>query len=355
MVTASPRLSYSPGLDGMRAVAALAVMLFHLNVLHATGGYLGVSIFFCLSGFLITSLLLEELRRSERIDLRAFWRRRAYRIFPLLATVSGACAVWAVFDGSELARHTVTGAVTTALFVTNFAVAHHPDAAGLLNGNWSVAFEEQFYVVWPVVLGVLWRRVRRETAIAWAVAGAAGLVMAHRYLLAPHAPWSRVWFAPDAGADAVLVGCAVALGLRCRVRAASVGAGILLVSFLFLADARPIAAQQVIPAAVVCTALLLPYLQDHPGLFGWGPLVALGKRSYSFYLWGGPIGYLLRDLGLPAPLLLATALAATLAVSEVTFRWIEVPLRRLGRRPVRRSPASGTTPAGPLPLSLRRP
>jgi peptidoglycan/LPS O-acetylase OafA/YrhL len=352
----SPRLPYSPGFDGLRAVAALAVMLFHLNLFHVTGGFLGVSVFFCLSGFLITSLLLEELRGAGRIDLRAFWRRRVFRIMPLLATVTAVCVVWALFNGSELAHQTLTGALTSALFVTNLVVAHDPAAAGLLNGNWSVVFEEQFYLVWPVLLMVLWRRVRRETTLAWLAAGAALLVMAHRYMLAPSVEWTRLWFGPDTQVDAVLVGCAVVLGFQCRVRAISVGAGVALMSFLFFANATPVAAQQVIPATVVSTALLLPYLKDHAGVFGWRPLVALGKRSYGFYLWGGPIGYLVQHtFDLPSLVRLAVALTATLAVSEITYRGIEVPLRRLGRGPLRRSRAFSPAPAEPLRLSVRRP
>jgi peptidoglycan/LPS O-acetylase OafA/YrhL len=322
-------------------------MLFHLNLFHMRGGFLGVTVFFCLSGFLITSLLVEELRSAGRIDLRAFWRRRVFRILPLLVTVSAVWAGWALVDGSELARHTFVGAVSSALFVTNFAVARHGDAAGILNGNWSVALEEQFYVVWPVLLMFLWRRVRSEAILAWLAAGAAVIVTTHRYTLAPTVPWSRVWFGPDTQLDAILVGCAVALGLRCRLPAVSVGAGVTLVSFLFLADRTPVAAQQIVPAAVVCTALLLPYLKDHAGIFGWRPLVALGKRSYGFYLWGGPIGYLLQHrLHLSGLILLAAAFTATLAVSEGTYRWIEVPLRRRGRRGSAPVPPPLLAPAG---------
>lgn len=351
----SPPRAYSPGLDGLRAVAAVAVMLFHLNMFHMIGGYLGVTVFFCLSGFLITSLLLEELRSAGRIDLRGFWRRRVFRIIPLLATVSAVWAVWAVVDGSELAHHTLVGAVTSALFVTNIAVARHGDAAGLLNGNWSVALEEQFYVVWPVLLTFFWRRLRSEATLAWLAAGAAFIVMAHRYMLAPTVHWSRVWFGPDTQVDAVLVGCAVALGLRCRARSVSVGAGVALLSFLFLADRTPFAAQQIVPAAIVCTALLLPYLKDHPGLFGWRPLVALGKRSYGFYLWGGPIGYLLQhNLHFPSVFLLTATFTATLAVSEMTYRWIEVPLRRRGRRRGASAPGGAKGRLLPCRHDLRR-
>ena len=328
-----PKLPYSPGFDGLRAIAALAVMLYHLKVLHATGGFLGVSIFFCLSGFLITSLLLQELRVAGRIDLRGFWRRRVFRILPLLGTVTAAWALWSLFDGSELAHRTLAGARSSALFVTNFAVARQQDSAGLLNGNWSVVFEEQFYLAWPPVLMVLWSRLRRERAIAWIVAGAAALVMAHRYVLAPTAPWSRIWFSPDTQVDAVLAGCAVALGLQCRARLVSVGAGVALVGLLFVGYPSTGAAQQVIPAVVLCTALVLPYLKDHAGVLGWPPFVALGKRSYGLYLWGGPIIVLLREhLGVANPWLLVISLPATLAVSEITYRWIEVPLRRFGRR-----------------------
>jgi len=91
--TAPNRLAYSPGLDGLRAVACIAVMGYHLGWFHMTGGFLGVTVFFTLSGYLITSLLLSEFRETGKLDLRAFWRRRVYRIVPLFWTVSVTCGL----------------------------------------------------------------------------------------------------------------------------------------------------------------------------------------------------------------------------------------------------------------------
>ena len=327
------RLTYSPGLDGLRAVAAVAVMLFHLRLFHMTGGFLGVDVFFTLSGFLITSLLLEELRVLGRIDLRGFWRRRVFRIVPLLATVSGVWAVWAAFDHSAMGHRTLVGAATSALFMTNWLVMHDGLAAGLLNGNWSVAFEEQFYLTWPLILGFLWRRVRSEKALAYGLASLVGLVMLHRWLISPGAMWFRVSFGPDTQIDAVLAGCAVALGLRCRSKGVSIMAGIALIGFLFVGrQTQLLTAQLIMPATVVCTALLLPYLQEHGGVLRWSPLVALGKRSYGFYLWGGPIAYQAEHSGhLTGLALLAATFGVTMIVTEVTYRLIETPLRRRGR------------------------
>ena len=155
------------------------MMLYHAKVL--TGGFLGVDIFFVLSGFLITSLLLEELRGAGAVDLRAFWRRRIFRIVPLLVTVTVTVFAWACIDGSPAAHKTIVGAIASLLFVVNWVAANHVGSAGALVANWSVALEEQFYLFWPLVLGLLYRWRRSDRALAFTVAGAAGLLAVHRF------------------------------------------------------------------------------------------------------------------------------------------------------------------------------
>ena len=329
-----PRLAYAPALDGLRAVACLSVMLYHVKVL--TGGFLGVDVFFTLSGFLITSLLLDELRAGGGVDLRAFWRRRVYRIVPLLVTVSATLFAWAVLSTSSQAQRTMVGAATSLLFVVNWVAANHVGSAGALVANWSVALEEQFYLVWPLLLGGLWWWRRSEQALAWMVAGAAAVLAVHRATAVGGWGVARVWFGPDTQADALLAGCAVALGLRCRSRRAGQVALVGLIALLGLAvDGSPFTMRWLVPATILCTALLLPVLADHGGWLAWAPLRAVGRRSYGLYLWGTPISFLAYEVyGLRGLPLLAVAFAATFAVTEVTYRFVEMPLRRLGRRPV---------------------
>lgn len=330
------RLSYAPGLDGFRAVACLAVMLFHAKLFHVTGGFLGVTMFFTLSGFLITSLLLDEVRATGGIDLREFWRR-IFRIVPLLATVSLTFALWGFLAGTSLGRATMFGALANALLITNVVVSRRSMAAGVISGGWSVALEEQFYALWPPIFSWLYRQVRSERAIAFGLAILAVAVAVHRWALAPIAPWERIWFAPDTKVDGLLAGCAVALGLRCRSRLVSIYAGIVLIGLLFLVgqEQSVLVGQVAMPAAVLATALLLPFLQEHPGPLAWRPLVAVGRRSYGLYLWGGPLVYLARhSLALTGLPLVIVGIGGTFAVTEFTHRWLELPMRRRGRRPV---------------------
>ena len=339
------RLTYAPALDGLRAVACLSVMLYHAKVL--TGGFLGVDVFFVLSGFLITSLLLEEIRTGDAIDLRAFWRRRVFRIVPLLTTVTLTIGGWALVNGSDQAHKTLVGAAASLAFVVNWVAATHQGAAGALVANWSVALEEQFYLLWPLVLGALYRLRRSERTLAWMVAAGAGLLALHRFTAVGSWGVARVWFGPDTQADALLAGCAVALGLRCRSRQAGQVAMVGLAAVLALAvDGSPASMQWLIPATILCTAIIVPVLVEHGGWLAWAPLRAIGRRSYGLYLWSTPISFLAYEVyGLRGAGLLIVVFGTTFAVAEVTYRLVEVPLRRLGRRPAPAAVPSRATAA----------
>jgi peptidoglycan/LPS O-acetylase OafA/YrhL len=338
------RLTYAPALDGLRALSCLAVMLYHAGFL--PGGFLGVDIFFTLSGFLITSLLLDEYRAEGKVDLRAFWRRRVFRIVPLFATVNLTWLAWGWAAHSPAGRETITGAVAGLMFATNWLLSTHRVTVGALGMGWSVAAEEQFYVLWPPVLLLLLRlgRAKRRMTAPGATAIVAVLLAAHRYVMAPHVPWARVWHGVETPADAVLVGCVVALGWRVTSRLLAEAAGVTLLGLMLLAhDGEPIVAQLVVPAVALCTALVIPTLQEQGAAWlAWRPLRAIGKRSYGLYLWSYPITYLVHDVhgvgGVGVPLLV---IPATFAVTELTYRLIEVPFRRLGRSRLR-SPAAAT-------------
>src|SRR5437588_9660201 len=196
MATPTRRLTYAPALDGLRAIACLSVMLYHARYL--SGGFLGVDVFFTLSGFLITSLLLDELRSEQgAVDFRAFWRRRIFRIVPLLATVSFTLFLWGWVHGGAQGQATIVGAFSSLLFFVNWVVSHRTEGGGALTANWSVALEEQFYLVWPVVLSGLYRWRRSERAVAATVAAVAAALAVHRFVMVPGTSYTRVWFGID--------------------------------------------------------------------------------------------------------------------------------------------------------------
>src|SRR5215831_4968858 len=177
---------YIPGLDGLRALAVLYVIAYHVNVPFATGGNLGVGIFFTLSGYLITDLLLNHWRKRHSLGLKNFWLRRARRLLPALFLMLAIVSVYvALFDASQLAevRRQV---ITSALYVGNWStIAQHGSyfarfAAPLpLDHLWSLAIEEQFYLLWPwlLLLGIHALHTRRRLAAATLVLAAASAVL----------------------------------------------------------------------------------------------------------------------------------------------------------------------------------
>jgi peptidoglycan/LPS O-acetylase OafA/YrhL len=222
----SARLPHVPALDGLRAFAVAGVLLYHGGAAWMPGGFLGVDVFFVLSGYLITSLLLAEWTSSGRIDLKRFWLRRARRLLPAAVLVIGvSLAVAAVFLPGDAAR--MRGdALASLLYVNNwhailadqsyFAAFERPS---LLQHLWSLAVEEQFYLLWPIALGgglVLLGRARLVGAIA-ALALASALLMA--WIHAPGDDPTRVYFGTDTHALPLLAGAPVSSSMsspRCR-------------------------------------------------------------------------------------------------------------------------------------------
>src|SRR2546423_7997932 len=198
---------YMPALDGLRAFAVTAVIAYHLNITHAGGGYLGVDVFFVLSGFLITGLLVEERARTGRIVLRAFWARRARRLLPALLLVLAALALYAAFAPSGLDRSTLRpdaladhflGANWHLIFTQSSYFAQFSAPSPLVH-TWSLAIEEQFYVLWPLLLLVLLRVTRGSrrllTCSILALAACSAALMALLYHPGTHP--SRIYYGTD--------------------------------------------------------------------------------------------------------------------------------------------------------------
>ena len=361
------------GLDGLRAIAVAVVLVYHLLPGLLPGGMVGVDAFFVISGFLITSLLLVERRTTGRIDVRRFWIRRLRRIVPaLLVAVAATVAAAACLGGDVLlaVRRQVIGSV---LLVYNWVEI----AAGssyfdqtqplLLTNVWSLAVEEQFYLVWPlVVIALLARGVSRRRVRAGAVL-ALGLSLASAAwalrLVRDGAPVSRVYMGTDTHAFGLMLGAAWALwhgratqedleplpvGLR-RARGAAgwVGLAGLLVLARFAGETAADGGAGPEPALIIASVCALAVVQAFTGevagaagpartlmrLLEARPLKWLGERSYGLYLWHWPLG-VLAFYAIPptvSPWVVAVGvLGLTLCTAELSHTLIEAPVRRDG-------------------------
>ena len=327
------RLSYIPALDGLRGVAVLLVMGYHFQVPgFRHGGATGVAMFFALSGFLITSLLLEERTRTGRIDFAAFYRRRARRLLPALAVVLiSVLLVAAILDEFD---QIALPAAAAAFYVANWAYWFGWAEMGPLTHTWTLAVEEQFYLAWPLIVGaafaaarwVRWSGVASGLALVIVLqqgglailAGSALAVLMHTNR-AQRAP---VWLA--AGALAVI--------LAPSWLAVEMAPGIALIGLL----TTPI---------IACLARSQTTLGR---LFALPPLRRIGRISYGLYLWHVPLTWLaLHRLGWPLPDVgVAAVLAlASFAIALASWRWVEAPALAHGR-PVIATGARRGSPAG---------
>ena len=350
-----------PALDGLRGLAVAAVLLFHGGWAGARGGFLGVDVFFVLSGFLITSLLLSEQRTTGSIGLGRFWSRRARRLLPaLLLVVAAVAAATPLFDPSAQVGLR-DDALASLAYVANWRfVAEGADyfartaADSPLNHLWSLAIEEQFYLVWPlVVLAVA--RLRRPAAwvgvlaATGAAASAAAMVLLHQ----GEADVNRVYYGTDTRAHTVLIGATLAALLAPRSTGASPTAAgwprafrVLLGLAATLAALNLVAGVAVVdggerwlyegglPLLAVAAAVLIGHVVLIPeGWMAWvlrlGPLCAAGRLSYGLYLWHWPLYLLLNSArtGLSGGALLTVRLGATAAAAFVSDRLLERPIR----------------------------
>jgi peptidoglycan/LPS O-acetylase OafA/YrhL len=355
-VANAPHIAYRPGLDGLRAIAVAAVFLYHSRIDWLPGGFLGVDLFFVLSGYLITSLLLVEWEARNRIDLRRFWLRRARRLLPALVVVVLASLILAsIFARQDLA-HTRSDVISSLLYYGNWhqIIANHSyfnlmGNPSLLQHTWSLGVEEQFYIVWPLLLvpGLVLAGRRRLPMIV--IAGIAASAALMWILYNPVDP-SRVYYGTDSRAFLLLMGILLALvwprieGLGRRALpvlellgiAALVGSVLL---FLQMQDFNPTLYQGGDLAAAFCfTVLIAAVAHQGTGIgqaLGVAPLRWIGERSYGIYLWHWPIILLVAGLNVrSSPGVVVAEAAVVIAAAALSFRFVEEPIRsgRLQRR-----------------------
>ena len=352
-----------PALDGLRGAAVVAVVAFHLGLLR--GGYLGVDLFFTLSGFLITRLLVEEWTRHGRVDLRRFWARRFRRLLPALLLVLAAVAVasrrWA--SATTFDRLRVESYASLAYVANWRAVAagtDYWDEAGRpspVQHLWSLSIEEQFYVLWPLlVAGLLAWHLRhaarrpdgdplgRLLAATLALAGLSAAAALAGY--ARHGDANRVYFGTDTRAVAVLLGAALALLLarhgpvaagrpRAALEAAAVVASAGLAwAWWTLPGRDPLLYRGgLLACGLAATVVLLAVADPRPGPLGrvlsFPPLCWLGLISYGIYLWHWPVIVFVTPgrTGWFGGQLVAARLALTLGLALASYALVERPIR----------------------------
>ncbi|MCW2626115.1 acyltransferase family protein [Mycobacterium sp.] len=370
-----------PALDGIRAVAVALVLAEHGGIPGVSGGFLGVDVFFVLSGFLITSLLLDERRRTGRIALAGFWIRRARRLLPaLIVMVLAVVAARALFP-PEATATLRDNAVAAFFWVANWAfVAQRTDyfsegtPPSPLQHTWSLGVEEQYYLLWPLLLIAVVALIgarARWAVFALAAAGAVGSAAA-AILMASDAGVNRVYFGTDTRAQALLVGAAAAAllvrdwsvltagGTLIRTRWRRwVAGGLSVLGLAMLAalahfatgSARDFRAGLLLAVAVAAVLVVAPVALDQGGFVARAlalrPLVWLGAISYGVYLWHWPIFLALNGerTGWSGWRLFAVRCAATVAVATASWWLLEQPIRRWRPVIVPMLPLAGATAA----------
>lgn len=282
----SRSLQYDPALDGLRAIAVSAVVLFHLWPKALPGGWAGVDLFFVLSGYLITRILVREYEAKGDLSLKRFYIRRVLRLMPALVALVVVYLVFALLTDRE---GVWLNAITALLYLTNWARAFNM-ADSEIGHTWSLAIEEQFYILWPFILLLF---LRRGHALAGAVALLVLAIAWRALLMATGTELDRIYNGFDTHADPLLIGCVLALlPWRPAKCSAALPFGLLLLWFVFAGVKGPLAlALGYTIVGLISAWLVLAAAGEgwFRAMLSWRPLVFTGKISYGIYLWHFPI------------------------------------------------------------------
>lgn len=348
-ISATAQYGYIPGLDGLRAIAVLIVLVAHFGLSHIVPGGFGVTVFFFISGFLITRLLIAEAEKKGRVGLKDFYIRRAIRLFPALIGMT--FLTTAIHIGFGFGSPTGTEFAAANLYFTNyFQIAQ--EAAGAApymswKPLWSLAVEEHFYLMFPALLvltGLNWRTLTKVLLALIVIVPIWRLVIS---LIWPDMAETYTYMATDARIDSIAYGCLFSLGLHqlrdpARLRLlvgwipALLAVGVLLVTFLIRDDMF----RQVIRFSLQGLAIGVLLLNLYFGrAFEWAfpilelsPLRWIGRVSYGLYLWHFPVLGLVLRADLSTPLTVLVALITSFAITALSFYFWEQKFVQLRKR-----------------------
>ncbi|MHB1091240.1 MAG: acyltransferase family protein, partial [Ilumatobacteraceae bacterium] len=355
MTPETQSMGYQSALDGLRALSVIAVIAYHARLAWIPGGFIGVEVFFVVSGYLITSLLIEERLRSGTVSLKQFWIRRARRLLPALIAMLCASAIAVAFFAPEFAPSFRRDVLAAVFYMSNwwqiffvtipyFAPLDPP----ILRHLWSLAIEEQWYLVWPVVFSaVLCRRsvrLRRSGIIVGSVALAIMVFTALMYVPDNETRTNFLYLSTLTRSTGLLCGAGLAffwrpwhtksLSVTQRLVAevscfACIAVLVGVAAFIHVDDARLYRgglAAATLASCVVIAVVVHPSITLVKWIVSRPLLVGIGRRSYGLYLWHWPIFVVTgaRD----STNALAVALAATVIVNELSYVFIEQPARR---------------------------
>ena len=351
-------LPYMPGLDGLRALAVVAVIAYHSEIESVPGGFLGVEIFFVISGYLITALLLEEFNLNRGINLRQFWVRRARRLLPALFLYIGGSVAFA-YSMAEDVVPTKGEVLSTLGYIYNwfgiFQEISYTDVferKNFFHHLWSLAVEEQFYLLWPVLLLCLQKHINRKVTISLLILGITSSAFLMWTMYQPFEDPLRVYYGTDTRASGLLIGALLAYIWRPwsveksklfpKGKDASFLVGIAAIGILVWANMHytllmPDADQlfrggflitsTVTAIVIACVVIPNSYLNS---ILGLAPFVWIGKRSYGLYLWHWPVFQLTRervDVDINGWELFAVRMFVTLVLVEISYQCVERPIR----------------------------
>ena len=348
-------MGYEPSLDGIRAFSVIAVMLYHADIAWLPGGFLGVEVFFVVSGFLITSLLIEEHESTRRIDLKQFWIRRARRLLPALFVMLSATAVCVAFFAKDSAPDFRRDVLPSLGYFSNWWQIYAVDtpyfaasSLPVLRHLWSLAVEEQWYLIWPllftVVFGAKWMRPRISGALLITCSAAIMFTTALRFVQDNETRTNFLYLSTITRSSGLLLGAAVAFTWRPwrknslpswwrssisdAFAITSIAVIGVLMATVHVADQRLYQgglAATTVASAVIVAVVMRPNGQFVKKFFSQDLFVEIGRRSYGLYLWHWPIFVVAhaRD----SSNRLAVALALTIIINEFVYQFVEIPTR----------------------------
>jgi peptidoglycan/LPS O-acetylase OafA/YrhL len=350
------RLGYRPALDGLRGVAILAVLAYHLAPRAFAGGFLGVDIFFVLSGFLITTLLAQEKQRDGEIAFKPFYVRRALRLLPALVVLLNVYFVVMMSRGASL-KFTAAMIASVLFYSANWVMGYFGfEIMGPLVHTWSLALEEQFYLCWPFLLAKLMRlKLSPQRMIHLLMAGFVAAALYRAAPLLTGLPAGRAFQMFDLRADGLLIGSALGLALSFNLFrpsrllkrwlrvVAPIAAALLVCACIAAIAGKSYMSLGGYSIVVSLVALIILAVCVTPGgalamALQWRPLVWVGRLSYSLYLWHVPVISWLDIPTLSRPAMLGIQILASFIAATLSFYAVERPFlllkdRQRGQRP----------------------